>query len=56
MYINVLAIILLVIASITIYNGYYWVNQSKKDSRSVAPGCVLLVLGGLLIGIVYFAI
>jgi hypothetical protein len=56
MYINILAVILLVIATITIYNGYYWVKQSKKDERSVIPGCVLLVMGGLLIGIVYFAI
>lgn len=54
MYINVLAILMLLIASMTIYNGYRWATQSKKDNTDITLGCIQMVLGGLLMGIVYF--
>ena len=56
MYINVLAILLLIIATMTTYNGYRWAIQNKKDATDTMLGCIQMVLGGLLYGIVYFAI
>lgn len=56
MYINVLAILLLFIAVMTIYNGLRWVKESKGDAMEITLSCIQIMLGGLLIGIVYFAI
>lgn len=54
MYINVLAIMLLLIATMAIYNGLRWIKESKGDKLDITLSCIQVMLGGLLIGIAYF--
>ena len=56
MYINVVAILLIFAASEMISEGVYCLVKYKESTAEIIMDCVKILLGGLLLGIVYFAL
>ena len=56
MYINVVAILLIFAASEMISEGVYCLVKYKESTNETIMDCVKILLGGLLLGVVYFAL
>ena len=56
MYINLVAILLIFAASEMISEGAYCLVKYKESTSETIMDCVKILLGGLLLGVVYFAL
>ena len=56
MYINVVVLPILFAASVMISEGVYCLVKYKESTSETIMDCVKILLGGLLLGVVYFAL